>query len=128
MPYKLSWYKPEIILYLKLEGQLSLNELETVNQEIMSILDSIRSRVNIVIDATTFSATHQTTGLLRETQQYMNHPNLDSAFIVADNKLMRLITLMAFSISRAKVTQFNTMDIAESRIQRLSGGKFGSQV
>ncbi|HRF98563.1 MAG TPA: hypothetical protein PLZ51_25320, partial [Aggregatilineales bacterium] len=99
MPYTLSWYKPETILYLKLEGQLSLNELETVNQEVMSILDSLRARVNILIDATNFSATHQTTGLLRETQQYMNHPHLDSAFIVADNKLMRLITLMAFSIS-----------------------------
>ncbi|MDX2076476.1 MAG: STAS/SEC14 domain-containing protein [bacterium] len=128
MPYQLSWYKPETILYLKLEGQLSMDELETANQEVMGILDSLRARVNILIDVTHFSATHQTTGLLRDTQQYMNHHKIDSAYIVTDNKLMRLITLMAFSISRAKVIQFATMDVAESRIERLSSGKYGSQV
>ncbi len=128
MPYQLSWYKPETILYLKLEGQLSTHELQAVNQEIVSILDTLRARINILIDATDFTATHQTTSLLRETQQYMNHQYLDSAFIVANNKLMRLITLMAFSISRAKVVHFNTMDVLESRLQRLSSGKPGSQV
>jgi hypothetical protein len=84
--------------------------------------------MKILIDANDFVATHQTTGLLRDTQKYMNHPNLDSAFIVADNKLIRLITLMAFSISRAKMTQFNTMEMAESWLQRLSSNKSGSQV
>ena len=116
MAYQLSWYKPDQVLSLKFLGELRIEELEEINDAVIKILDEQLTKVNILIDATDLSASHNAASQLRTTQKYMNHPSLDSALVVSENKLNRLITLMAFSISRAKFMQFNTMQHAESMI------------
>lgn len=106
MAHTLLWYTPDQVLHLTLDGQLSVLELQEINQEIMEILENQNNRLNIVIDATSLKSGHNTSNQLRDTQKYLNHRQLDTAFVVAENKLNRLITLMAFSLSRAKFLQF----------------------
>lgn len=117
MPYTLSWYTPDRVLLLTLTGQPSLQEMETINQEVTDALEAY-AKLNIVIDTTDMQTGYHTANHLRDTQKYMNHQNLDSAFVVADNKLNRLITLMAFSMSRTRFMQLNTIEMVENLLKR----------
>lgn len=118
MPYTLDWYKTHQVIYLELNGNLTVEELQQVNHEIINVLDTSSHKMYIVINAHDFRVGYHSTNHLRETQKYMNHPALDSAFMVSDDKLTRLITLIAFSLSRAKFFQFDTMPLAEKMLDR----------
>lgn len=118
MPYILDWYKTHQVIYLEFNGNLTVDELQRVNHEIIHVLDASKDKMYIVINTTNFHVGYQSTHHLRETQKYMNHPALDSAFMVSDDKLTRLITLIAFSLSRAKFFQFDTMAVAEKMLHR----------
>ncbi len=113
-----SWFIAEQVLYLPLEGQPTLEELEMFNKTVTDMLNTRRTKVSILIDATHLQASYQTAEYLRHTQKYMNHPQLDSAFVVADNKLNRLVTLMAFGVSRTQFVQFDSMSRAKNSLQR----------
>lgn len=118
MPYLLDWYKTHQVIYLELTGNLTVGELERVNHEIINVLDTSSHKMYIVINANDFRVGYQSTHHLRESQKYMNHPALDSVFMVSDDKLTRLITLIAFSLSRTKFFQFDTMQVAETMLAR----------
>lgn len=118
MPYILDWYKTHQVIYLELNGNLTVEELQQVNHEIINVLDASSHKMYIVINANNFRVGYHSTHHLRDTQKYMNHPELDSAFMVSNDKLTRLITLIAFSLSRAKFFQFDTMQLAEKMLNR----------
>jgi len=119
MPYQLEWYKPEQILYLELSGQPTIQELKQVNQEVNHILDLHQRKMILLMDATGFSAGYYSANYLRETQTYVNHEYLGDVLVVSDNKLTRLITLLAFSLSRANFSQHSSMALAEKALQRM---------
>ncbi|MDQ7024638.1 MAG: hypothetical protein Q9P01_07250 [Anaerolineae bacterium] len=118
MAHTLSWYTPHRVLCLTLEGQLSIEELQEINLKVMEMFERQNDRLNIVIDATSLKSGYNTSNDLRSTQKYMNHHQLDTAFVVAENKINRLITLMAFSISRAKFLQFRDWEKATDMLSR----------
>lgn len=118
MPYQLGWYKTTQVILLKLDDRLPTSELKRANQEVTAILDASETKKSILIDATLFVAHYQSMDELRNTQTYANHSRLDSVFVVTDNKLNRLITLMAFSRARAKFFQFANLDFADKMLQR----------
>ena len=118
MTYTLSWHIPERVLYLTLDGQPALSELQSINREVMEILDQSESKIHLVLDVLNLRAGYDTSNHLRDTQQYMNHANLEGIFVVAENKLNRLITLMAFCFSRAYFAQFDNFQNAEAYFKR----------
>lgn len=118
MTHTLTWYKPDQILYLALDGQPDLPEMETINREILNILDTHQAKLSIVVDITNMQAGYHTSEMLRTTQSYMDHPSLDEAFIVTNSKLNRLIALMAFCTARVRFSQFSTMEMVRQMLNR----------
>ena len=116
--YTLSWQVPGRVLYLALDGQLTVDELHAINQDVVRVLDRQQSKLNIIIDTRQFQSGYQTVEHLRATQHYMDHPLVDSILVVADNKLNRLISLLTFSLSQAKFVQFNSMELTENHLRR----------
>lgn len=118
MPYQLGWYKNTQVILLKLDDKLQTPELHRANQDVLAVLDASDMKKSILIDVTHFVANYQSMDELRNTQTYANHPRLDSIFVVTDNKLNRLITLVAFSRARAKFFQFVNLEFADKMLQR----------
>ncbi|MFW5691410.1 MAG: hypothetical protein ACOCXZ_02805 [Chloroflexota bacterium] len=118
MAHTLSWYMAGHVLALALDGQPSLQELRDINEEIIEVLDRSQTNLNIIIDAVNLRAGYQTADQLRSTQHYMNHPRLANVLVISDNKLNRLITLMAFCLSRAHFIQFDTHQKADAFLRR----------
>lgn len=113
MSYSLSWYIPDRLLHLELYGSQTVRQLEDISQEVLSIVESSETRLHILIDLTQLRSGYQTADHLRETQEYMNHIKLESAFVISGNKLNRLITLMAFSLCSVPTMKFNSLVLAE---------------
>lgn len=119
MPYQLGWYTTGKVLYLELKGQPSIQELKQVSDEVNNILDSYQKKMILLMDTTNLLAGYHSANYLRETQTYMNHDYLGDILVVSDNKLNRLITLLAFSLSRANFSQYNSMTLAEKTLHRM---------
>lgn len=113
MSYSLSWYIPQQVLYLKLDDQPTIEDLQSSNRDIVAILEEHHGKLNILVDAMTMQASYQTSNHLRDTQKFMDHPRLECAVVVTDNKLNRLVTLIAFCMARAHFMQFDSFDRAE---------------
>lgn len=118
MTYKLSWYTPGKVLYLELKSQPAIHELEAINQEVSDILAIHKEPVNLLINAMEMKAGYETSNWLRDTQKYMNDPKVKQAYFVSDNKLNRLISLMAFSMSRVRLMQFERWQLAVDHLKR----------
>jgi hypothetical protein len=116
MSYELKWYAVEKVLRLDLENGLSLDEMKLANQRTVDILDKAEQKLTLLIDVSALAAGYTTPDNLRSTQSYRDHPKLDTIVIVANNKLNRLITLLAFHSSRARFIQFSSGEEAQRYI------------
>ena len=108
MTCSITWYPEANLLYLSLENLLTVQELQDAAYEIKNILDRCDVRTSVLIDVTKMSAGYHTADHIRDTQKYMNDNKLKTVFIVADTKLQRLITLMAFSVCGIPMIRFNS--------------------
>jgi hypothetical protein len=117
MSYELTWYSAGEVLQLDLQNSLSLDEMRLVNQRTIDMLDGSDQKLILLIDVSALAAAYHTVEQLRITQQYRDHPNLDAIVVVSKGKLNRLVTLLAFNLSRARFVQFNSTEQAQLYIQ-----------
>lgn len=119
MGYSVSWYIPDQVLRIVLENNLTIDELQTIHQDVTGVLASVHNNLHVLIDATQFSASYNSSAQLRDTQLYGNNPRVNGILVIADNKLTRLITLMAFCLYRAPITQFMNYGAADTYLRRI---------
>lgn len=118
MTYSLSCHMPDKLIYLTLDGQCSLEELQAANQEVMTILDASSVQLCIVFDVNNLVIDYLTSAHLRMSQAYLNHEQLELAMIITDNKLNRLVTMMAFSKTNTRMVQYHNYQQAEENLKR----------
>ncbi len=118
MAYELSWFTPDKVIYLEIKGHPKHDELNEINEIMTEILDKGKNKVSLVINATEMKTGYQTSDHLRDTQTYMDHIKLHQVFFISSNKLNRLICLMAFNLSRARLVQCNTLQIVVEHLKR----------
>ncbi len=109
MAYEINWYEPDHILNVTFGETLTRNNLEKLNEEIVIYLEKHNHNLELVINATKFNAGYFTIDDLRMTQNYRNHDNLKSAFVIAEDKVTRLSMLVAFNLSRTRFKHFNNL-------------------
>lgn len=110
MAYTLSWYAANKVLYLSLKGNFSFEELNEINTRMMDVLENSSRKLSLILDVSELMAGYATVDSLRATQKYRDHVNLEAIIGIANNKLNRLITLVAFNLCRAYFIQFDTPD------------------
>ena len=116
MPYEFKWHRPNEVLCLQMHNTLSLDELQLINQYMLDVLNRTDKSLKLLIDASNLKTTYSTVDNLRDTQRYRDHHNLDTLAVVSTNRLNRLVTLLAFSLSRAHFVQFENNEKAHSYI------------
>jgi hypothetical protein len=120
MPHELTWSSAGQVLHLDLRNSLSLEELKQLNREIEDILDGADRQVILWLDMSALKVGYHTADHLRSTQLYRDHAKLDAIVAVASSKLNRLVTLLAFHLSRPRFVQFDDAEQAQSYVTRLS--------
>ncbi len=110
MAHKLTWYVNDEVLYLALEGNLPPEEMKEINEQMLAQLETTSRKVTLLLDASALAVGYSTIDSLRLTQKYRDHHRLGTIVGIANNKLNRLITLLAFNLSRANFIQFDSDD------------------
>ena len=114
MTYDLGWYTEKYVLYLRLPENPSMEEFDAINQEITITLNKSKIAMSIIIDTHKLKTGYHTATYLRDTQKYMN--KLDNIYVVANNKLNRLIMTLGFSLCRAHFIQFENFKALENTL------------
>jgi hypothetical protein len=114
MAYKLTWYAVDEVLYLSLKNVISPEEMREINAQTTEMLESAGRKLSLMIDVSELIASYATVDSLRMTQRYRDHHKLDAIIVIANNKLNRLITLLAFNLCRAHFMQFDSRDKAHT--------------
>lgn len=110
MSHELKWYASGKVLCLSVQGGLSSDEMEHINQRLTMLLDNSESRLQLVIDMSEMVSAYHTAQELRRTQAYMDHLQLETIIVVANSKLNRLIALLAFGLARARFMPVDSRD------------------
>jgi hypothetical protein len=120
MGYKLSWHIPQRVMYLKLHTETTLQEFEEINKAILGNLEQLKERQCLIIDVTEFKPDALVWDRIRASQLYVTHENLDYALIVGPrtNRLLRLMMMVLFNVSRAGLKFFETLEEANTFLER----------
>jgi hypothetical protein len=118
MPFSFMWYTVGEALQLEVSGNLTLAEMQIINQRVTDLLANSERKIVLLIDVSGLVAGYGTADQLRATQRYVDHPKLDALVVVASSKLNRLITLLAFNLSRASFLQYSNRESAYAYLIR----------
>ena len=121
MAYKVFWQIPQQVLYHKLEGDLSLDDFSQINQVIWDHLgeETTYQHTALLIDISRPGRTPQDFAALRASQTYMLRNDLKFILVVGSNKLMRLMMLLTFNLSKPGVRFFDDLEQGLGMAQRL---------
>ncbi len=113
MTHELKWHALGEVLRLELRDTISLDEMRVINQEIVDILNASERKIILLLDVSSLKAGYATVDSLGATQLYRDHGKLEAIVAVASNKLNRLVTMLAFHLSRARFVQFDNLEQAQ---------------
>jgi hypothetical protein len=114
MAFKLTWYAVDEVLHLSLKNVISPEEMREINEQTTEMLEGAGRKLSLIIDVSELIASYATVDSLRMTQRYRDHHKLDAIIVIANNKLNRLITLLAFNLCRAHFMQFDNREKAHT--------------
>ena len=103
------WYVPNKVVRVPLRGKLYADSLQALDKEVHAFLALAIDDVALVFDAREVDVSYDTAAYLRKTQTYLTN-HVTHAFLVTDNKLTKLVTLMAFGSAHPHFRQFDSFD------------------
>lgn len=120
MPYQVYWDAPKMLLYLKLTGDVSLQEFVEIDRDITHYLASyeVGESIALLVDVKDAKSVPQSFNQLRTSQTYAYEyyqSKLSHILVVSgNNKLMRLMMMLTFNLCRPSLQFF------EAKTQALS--------
>lgn len=113
MPYRVYWEAPNAMLYLKLSGDVSLQEFIEIDREITRYLasDKLEEKLTLLVDVNDAKSVPQSFNQLKASQTYASVYNSKLSYILVvsgGNKLMRLMMMLTFNLCRPSLQFFDT--------------------
>ncbi len=114
MGYRVFWQVPHQFLYLELEGYLSLDDFMQINLTVNDLLSAeVKDRqVTLVIDITRPCTAPKAFAQLKASQTYLMRRDLKYILVVGSNKLMRLMMMLTFNLSKPSLWFFDSFEQA----------------
>lgn len=119
MTYNIFWQIPDQVLCMELEGHLQLDDFNQINYAVISHLDSVTENpgIALLISAARLNGVPQAFQQLRASQTYVERRDLTHIVVVTTNKMVRLMMLLTFNLSRPSLRFFDDLDHAHRFLQ-----------
>jgi hypothetical protein len=109
MPINLETNPRQSLLSLTLQGNLSEQDFSQMNELVTRSLDAINeSRVALVVNALGAKTVPRNFKQLQASQTFSQRKDLKWLLVVTDNKLIRLMMLLTYNLSRPSLRFFST--------------------
>lgn len=118
--YHIFWQVPQQILCLSLEGELSLEDFNHINLNIIKHLDDkpFEQAVVLVVDVSQPCSLPRDYARLKASQTYATRRDLNFILVVSTDKFIRLVTLLIFNLCRPMLKFFASQHEALGFIQQ----------
>jgi hypothetical protein len=129
MAYRVFWHVPDQILYLEVEGNLTLGDFDQINRAIIDLVGTeiTERQLALLIDITRPASTPRDFNYLRASQTYLLRPDLKFIMVAGSNKLMRLMMLLVFNLCSPSLRFFDSVDQALKIAQVMSKSRANYQ-
>jgi len=120
MAFRTYWHTPQQILCIELEGTLSLDDFNHMNQAVWDQLGDEASNqpVALLVDITRPSKMPQAFQYLRESQVYTQRRDLKMILVVGSNKFNRLMMMLTFNLCKPSLWFFDNIEQALALAKR----------
>lgn len=113
MPYQVHVQAPDALIYLKLTGDVSLQEFIEIDREVTRYLeaDSLDEGIAMLVDVNDAKSVPQAFNQLKASQTYASVYGSKLSYILVvsgGNKLMRLMMMLTFNLCRPNLQFFET--------------------
>jgi hypothetical protein len=109
-------------MLLYLSAETTFQEFEELNKAIVGNLNNHEKKLFLIIDVNDFKPNALIWDRIRASQSYVAHENLEYVLIVGqkNNRLVRLMMLVLFIVSKAGLKFFETLADADSFLERFT--------
>ena len=114
MSFRIFWQVPQQLLGLELEGDLSLDDFQQINQAVNEYLgiDIPGRRIALLVDISRQCTIPQAFAVLRASQTYVLRRDLKFVLVAGSDKLRRLMILLTFNVCRPSLRFFDSLETA----------------
>lgn len=115
MPFEISWYQPQRVIYWRVSGQVTLEDVAQMRIGQQNMLSEGKNPVHTIADISDVTNFPTDLRQLKEALDGVNHPHLGWVLIVGTTTpLKRFVTTTATQmvIPKVRLRMFNTMDEA----------------
>ena len=109
MPYETSWLVEKRVVYTRMYGFVSGEELKTQNEEMVAFIEQSEQLLHTINDATDTTGTDMGLRDLQQTQ-FTNVDNLGWAIYISPSKMNRFFASVITQLSKKRGRQFATLE------------------
>jgi hypothetical protein len=109
MPYETSWLVEKRVIYTRMYGFVSGEELKTQNEEMVAFIEQSEQLLHTISDATDTTGTDMGLRDLQQTQ-FTNVDNLGWAVYISPSKMNRFFASVITQLSKKRGRQFATLE------------------
>jgi hypothetical protein len=115
--YELYWHIPGSVAYLKMEADISLENMEELSTNIEHMLSSADSTVNILWDFSGVDKLDIRPQPMRNALGFLTHPQLGWVITIEANRFIQFLISVVFQLASARTKGVATFDEAISFIK-----------
>jgi hypothetical protein len=119
MPYDISWWKQDHVLYIRLYGVITLDDLEQVTQRSIEALRTTPNVVHAITDTLEIETLPNNIAALMRNMKPQRQPNSGYTIIVSGNKLVRFIANTLLQVLQMDIRLVTTLDDAKIIVDKL---------
>lgn len=119
MTYALSWYTADEVLLVELCDSVRNTDYVGLAAEVDAILQASPDQLDVIFDLRKMEVTYETQNELKALQDIVQHTNIYWVYFISDNKLKRLVVLLAFGLlGQINLTQYQTFESLVTVLER----------
>jgi len=111
MPYELSWYVEERIVYGRIWGNINIDTVYSASDDLIKYLGLGKPLVHLFLDDSQVTAFPSNFYAVRGAATFLTHENLGWSVMVGETNFIRQFILpMVTSIARVRYRRYHTFD------------------
>jgi SpoIIAA-like len=116
MGYELNSRVPRKALYLRMHGEISLQEFIEIDKQINQLLRQCDGQVTLIVDASEASFSPYKIENIKATQSYLQSKQIERIVAISNKKLNRLAMLLLFNLCLPRLQFYDNADQAGALI------------
>jgi hypothetical protein len=113
MGYEIGWHTEEVVIALKLYGDIILDDYHAFNVDIIRMIDSTdRTLTHLIADYTEVTSFPQKVKDIQEALTYLEHEHIGWTALITDDKMATFVISTVTQMAQARFRAFTSFDEA----------------